>query len=121
MTNVTNESIHVFQASACRNMSDMKCRCCGSALNHLVVDLGLSPLCESLVYADQLMSLKRFIHSEFMFAISAGSFSCMTTLAGSKSSTIPMHTHHPCPVHGLSIVNDTPKLSQTASHLVIVR
>ncbi len=54
MTNVTNESIHVFQASACRNMSDMKCRCCGSALNHLVVDLGLSPLCESLVYADQL-------------------------------------------------------------------
>ncbi len=35
-------------------MSDMKCRCCGSALNHLVVDLGLSPLCESLVYADQL-------------------------------------------------------------------
>jgi C-methyltransferase C-terminal domain/Putative zinc binding domain/Methyltransferase domain len=38
----------------------MKCRCCSKELNHLVVDLGMSPLCENLVKPDQLFESETF-------------------------------------------------------------
>src|SRR5690242_18500257 len=36
------------------------CRFCGSALRHTFVDLGMSPLCESYVPADQVASMEAF-------------------------------------------------------------
>src|SRR5262249_52163876 len=37
-----------------------KCRFCGAALTHVFVDLGMSPLCESYVPADQLNHMEPF-------------------------------------------------------------
>ena len=36
------------------------CRFCGTVLQHTVVDLGMSPLCESFLRADQLNEVERF-------------------------------------------------------------
>ncbi len=36
------------------------CRCCAMPLRHLVVDLGMSPLCESYLTADQLDQMEPF-------------------------------------------------------------
>ncbi|MCE5229776.1 class I SAM-dependent methyltransferase [bacterium] len=36
------------------------CRFCGAALSHTLVDLGMSPLCESYVPADRLMQMEPF-------------------------------------------------------------
>ena len=36
------------------------CRFCGQALRHTVVDLGMSPLCESYVSREQLNAMERF-------------------------------------------------------------
>jgi SAM-dependent methyltransferase len=36
------------------------CRCCGTTLQHTVVDLGMSPLCESYVSAERLNAVERF-------------------------------------------------------------
>ena len=41
-------------------MAEFLCRFCGSALEHPVVDLGMSPLCESYVPADQLDAMEPF-------------------------------------------------------------
>lgn len=41
-------------------MSDFACRFCGTTLRHRVVDLGMSPLCESYLAADQLDSMEPF-------------------------------------------------------------
>jgi hypothetical protein len=37
-----------------------RCRFCGEALQHSVVDLGMSPLCESFVPADQINEMEAF-------------------------------------------------------------
>jgi hypothetical protein len=37
-----------------------KCRFCGSALEHVFVDLGMSPLCESILTAEQLNQMEPF-------------------------------------------------------------
>ena len=37
-----------------------KCRFCSAPLNHLLIDLGMSPLCESYVPADKLNSMEPF-------------------------------------------------------------
>lgn len=37
-----------------------RCRFCGSTLEHTFVDLGMSPLCESYLHADQLNHMERF-------------------------------------------------------------
>ena len=39
---------------------DHSCRFCGTDLHHLVVDLGMSPLCESFLAADQLNQMEPF-------------------------------------------------------------
>jgi SAM-dependent methyltransferase len=36
------------------------CRCCGTRLKNTVVDLGMSPLCESYVAADRVNAVERF-------------------------------------------------------------
>ena len=36
------------------------CRCCGESLHDTVVDLGMSPLCESYVRPDQLNAVEAF-------------------------------------------------------------
>ena len=36
------------------------CRFCGQALHHTVVDLGMSPLCESYLCAEQLNCMEPF-------------------------------------------------------------
>ena len=36
------------------------CRFCGAALRHTLVDLGMSPLCESFLAADQLNQMEPF-------------------------------------------------------------
>lgn len=41
-------------------MSDFACRFCGTTLRHRVVDLGMSPLCESYLASDQLDSMEPF-------------------------------------------------------------
>ena len=41
-------------------MNTMSCRFCGSTSLHSFVDLGMSPLCESYVSADELNSMERF-------------------------------------------------------------
>jgi len=38
----------------------MSCRFCGAAANHVFVDLGMSPLCESYLAADQLNQMEPF-------------------------------------------------------------
>lgn len=38
----------------------MTCRFCGTAANHVFVDLGMSPLCESLITAEQLNQMEPF-------------------------------------------------------------
>jgi hypothetical protein len=42
------------------NMSKQDCRFCGSALQNTLVDLGMSPLCESYLSADQLNKMEPF-------------------------------------------------------------
>ena len=37
-----------------------RCRFCGTGLYHTFVDLGMSPLCESYVSADQLNHMESF-------------------------------------------------------------
>src|SRR5436190_13222912 len=37
-----------------------QCRFCGNALSHTFVDLGMSPLCESYLRADQLNHMEPF-------------------------------------------------------------
>jgi SAM-dependent methyltransferase len=46
------------QASLCER--DQRCRLCGKRLEHTFVDLGMSPLCESFLAADQLDSMEPF-------------------------------------------------------------
>lgn len=60
MNNATIVSNDLDRSPACRSQAAIKCRCCSKSLQHLVVDLGLSPLCESLVYADQLNEPETF-------------------------------------------------------------
>ena len=38
----------------------MRCRHCGTPLQHTFVDLGMSPLCESFLTADQLDELEPY-------------------------------------------------------------
>ena len=45
---------------ASRPMTSFPCRFCGTALEHRVVDLGMSPLCESYVPADRLDAMEPF-------------------------------------------------------------
>lgn len=42
------------------NTNNVGCRFCGAILRHTFVDLGMSPLCESYVKADQLNSMEPF-------------------------------------------------------------
>lgn len=46
--------------SGARQIISAKCRHCGESLRHTVVDLGLSPLCESFVAPNQLNSMEPF-------------------------------------------------------------
>lgn len=46
------------QASLCE--TNRRCRLCGKRLEHTFVDLGMSPLCESFLAADQLDSMEPF-------------------------------------------------------------
>lgn len=48
------------QATASAAPSRGHCRCCGAALHHTFVDLGMSPLCESYVAADALNEMEAF-------------------------------------------------------------
>ena len=41
-------------------MKPFTCRFCGTPLEHPVVDLGMSPLCESYLTADQLDTMEPF-------------------------------------------------------------
>ncbi len=41
-------------------MKSVQCRFCGTALNDTVVDLGMSPLCETFLAADQLDTMEPF-------------------------------------------------------------
>jgi hypothetical protein len=41
-------------------MADRNCRLCGAALEHVFVDLGMSPLCESYVPAEQADAMEPF-------------------------------------------------------------
>ena len=41
-------------------MADARCRLCGAALTETFVDLGMSPLCESYLRADQLDARESF-------------------------------------------------------------
>jgi SAM-dependent methyltransferase len=50
-----NEPVHPRHASVAHT-----CRFCGSPLDHLVVDLGVSPLCESYLQAGQLDEMEPF-------------------------------------------------------------
>jgi len=43
-----------------RRVTSFPCRFCGTTLRHRVVDLGMSPLCESYLPADQLDSMEPF-------------------------------------------------------------
>jgi SAM-dependent methyltransferase len=42
------------------SLDDQRCRLCGKRLEHTFVDLGMSPLCESFLSADQLDSMEPF-------------------------------------------------------------
>jgi SAM-dependent methyltransferase len=46
--------------SGARQIVSAKCRHCGDTLRHTVVDLGVSPLCESFVAPNQLNSMEPF-------------------------------------------------------------
>ena len=41
-------------------MGRIKCRFCGTPLEHTVVDLGMSPLCETFLTAEQLDRMEPF-------------------------------------------------------------
>ncbi len=47
-------------APGARARPDARCRFCGRPLEHVVVDLGMSPLCESYVAADALDAMEPF-------------------------------------------------------------
>jgi len=46
--------------AASRSDSRANCRACGATLQHVVTDLGMSPLCESYLRADQLNDMEPF-------------------------------------------------------------
>jgi len=52
---VMTQSIHDLSA-----VTGFKCRSCGTLLKHIVIDLGMSPLCESYVPADHLNKVEAF-------------------------------------------------------------
>lgn len=56
--NVTNEFELKSSAEQCLN--DRNCRFCGTLLEDVVVDLGLSPLCENLVHLEDLNKPETF-------------------------------------------------------------
>src|SRR6266545_6327788 len=51
---------HVSAVRAAAASRAPHCRFCGSALSHLVVDLGMSPPCERYLRADQLDEMEPF-------------------------------------------------------------
>src|SRR5262245_25097453 len=51
------EKSHAVELSP---VQDSVCRFCGACLKHTVVDLGMSPLCESYLTADQLNRMEPF-------------------------------------------------------------
>ena len=48
----------VVESSA--NATVARCRFCGAALTHTLVDLGMSPLCEGFLSGDQLNQMEAF-------------------------------------------------------------
>ena len=53
-------SSRLLAPSQCSNETTMACRFCGANLVHEFVDLGMSPLCESYVSAEQLDCMEAF-------------------------------------------------------------
>jgi SAM-dependent methyltransferase len=62
MTSVQIPDLPVFSPSSAKTPSPKPgcCRCCGTTLEHTVVDLGMSPLCESYVSVERLNAVERF-------------------------------------------------------------
>ena len=50
----------VQPSSSASHPARQGCRFCGATLSHTVVDLGMSPLCESYLAADQLNHMEPF-------------------------------------------------------------
>ena len=57
---MVSTSTFVHRSSAERSVDGLGCRFCGSPLRDVVVDLGLSPLCQSQVEPHQLNHYERF-------------------------------------------------------------
>jgi len=55
-------SVHLLEATApkTRTRSGGRCRLCGSGLERTFVDLGMSPLCESILAADRLDAMEPY-------------------------------------------------------------
>lgn len=49
-----------LEVASSLDLSALTCRCCGESLSHVLVDLGVSPLCESFLPADQLRFSEAF-------------------------------------------------------------
>jgi len=62
MTSVQIPDLPAFSPSTAMTPSPKPgcCRCCGTTLQHTVVDLGMSPLCESYVSAERRNAVERF-------------------------------------------------------------
>ena len=61
-TSIATESLSGQKGSASfQKLADhSNCRFCGKKLEHTFVDLGMSPLCESYLSADQLNQMEPF-------------------------------------------------------------
>ena len=60
MTEAIQEQTETVETPVKNSPATAKCRFCSTPLSHTFVDLGMSPLCESFLPADQLNQMEAF-------------------------------------------------------------
>ena len=73
----------------------MRCRHCGTRLQHSLVDLGMSPLCESFLTQDQLDAPENFTVDRNPYK--HGRYTPGMHIPIHSVEAMPSRLHHPCP------------------------
>jgi SAM-dependent methyltransferase len=60
MSNVSPDRIVTTEKDVHEKNMQGSCRFCGAPLNHIMVDLGMSPLCNSMIKPEQFNAMERF-------------------------------------------------------------
>ena len=91
------EELSALDGKHQQQSDSQECRFCGAPLEHLVVDLGISPLCENFLTSDQLTQMEQAVE----FTLIQPEPVAMATLV--EQQTVASYLGH------VPITNGTPK------------